>query len=238
VRALETPADDPAPVQEAAQWAHSRGVSDEPPPQREFDERASREDEERDRRREMELVEELDQRRREIDRIHDEIEHLEAQLHEQQGGREAQGRPDSRQAMERLRHALELRQRDFQRLREERMRAGEQREIQMQMRRLAYVNNWQGIAFNPARAVMLATQSIVEVNVRRGDHGQAEEVLTSLLERIEDVGARTAVRFALKELYGAMRQPEKAVQQMEQVVIENAQLLETRRPHEAPPEGR
>ena len=43
-----------------------------------------------------------------------------------------------------------------------------------------------------------------------------------LLKKIDWLGARTALRFALKDLYGEIAAPDQAMEQMIQVILENA----------------
>lgn len=101
-------------------------------------------------------------------------------------------------------------------------RVRERREIGYMQDRLDFIGHWRDVAFDPQQAVMMATQSIVETHVATGDVISAVQVLEDLLEKIEWLGARTALRFALKDLYGEMEQPERVQDQMIHVILENA----------------
>lgn len=101
-------------------------------------------------------------------------------------------------------------------------RVRERREIGHMQDRLDFIGHWRDVAFDPQQAVMMATQSIVEMHVAGGDVMSAAEVLEHLLEKIEWLGARTALRFALKDLYSELDRPDQVQDQMIQVILENA----------------
>ncbi|UCE59645.1 MAG: hypothetical protein JSU63_19650, partial [Phycisphaerales bacterium] len=92
--------------------------------------------------------------------------------------------------------------------------------------RLEYVSNWRDVAFSTPHAVMMATQSIVELFVGRGEPQHAAQILTKLLESIEQLGSRTAIRFALKDVYMAVDDVEQAARQMTLVIQENSRALQ------------
>ncbi len=105
---------------------------------------------------------------------------------------------------------------------QERQREMEQRELMRMSERFDYVANWRDVAFEPPGAVMMATQAIVELHVGADDVAGAAERLEGLLDRVDERGSRTAIRFALKDVYVELNQPERAVDHMVKVILENA----------------
>jgi len=98
----------------------------------------------------------------------------------------------------------------------------ERRELGHMQDRLAFIGHWRDVAFDPQQAAMMATQSLVEMHVAAGNPEGAVEVLEQLLEKVKSLGVRTALRFALKDLYGELDQPEHAKEHMIRVILENA----------------
>ncbi len=92
--------------------------------------------------------------------------------------------------------------------------------------RLEYVSDWRGVAFDPQEAVMMATQAVVESAFAGGGSERASELLEGLLGEIRDVGSRTAIRFALRDLYGESGQPDAATEHLKQIILENARGLD------------
>lgn len=121
-----------------------------------------------------------------------------------------------------IRHEMELRELEVDRFLEQQRREAERRELAMMTDRLDYVDDWHRIAFDPQRAVMMATQAIVEINMASGQPNRAVEMLEGLLEGVEERGSRTAVRFALRDVYMERDEPERAAQHMVQIILENS----------------
>ncbi|MHC4697696.1 MAG: hypothetical protein ACYTFA_13240 [Planctomycetota bacterium] len=121
----------------------------------------------------------------------------------------------------------ELRQLELELVQHQRLyETGVERHEVMRMReRLEYVSNWGDVAFAPDRAVMMATQAIVEMCVGGEEPERAAEILGKLLDRVEQLGSRTAIRFALKDVYMVMEDPERATNEMKMVIVENASGL-------------
>ena len=217
---------------------------------REREIRASREREERERgvreaRREFErqrafhdVNREAQERRvrqemeAELDRLHAELQELhvrEVDLRAVMQTRELEGQPgevhELRRELVHVRHEIERNELEVQRLMLERDRQAERYDLMRMADRLEYVSNWREVAFDPAEAVMMATQAIVELHLTAGDPERAAEVLEQLLNRVDELGSRTAVRFALKDVYAEMDRPEQAAEHMIQVIQENARAI-------------
>ncbi|MCC7293705.1 MAG: hypothetical protein IT449_16730 [Phycisphaerales bacterium] len=169
--------------------------------------------------REVRLMTELQRRRDEIADLRRQIEEIEKRA---QGG---DAPPDAPTLLERFRQNLTMRESDMKRMMDERRRMLEQRELDMQNSRLSYVSNWHEVAFDPRRALVMSIQSIVELATRQGHPEHAERILSDLLGKVHDVGGRTAIHFALKDLYITMKQPERAAEHMLQAAMENAEAL-------------
>jgi len=139
---------------------------------------------------------------------------------------ELAGRHDEARAAQQelvgVRHEMELRDLEIDRLLEPQRREAERRELAMMTDRLGYVDNWHRIAFDPQRAVMMATQAIVEIHMASGQPDQAVEMLEGLLERVEEQGSRTAIRFALRDVFMERGEPERAAEHMVQIILENS----------------
>ncbi len=112
---------------------------------------------------------------------------------------------------------------ELERLVLERRHDIERRELLHMSERFDYVANWRDVAFEPPGAVMMATQAIVELHLSRGDPESAAEGLEHLLTRVQDRGTRTALRFALKDIYVELGRPDRAIEHMTEVVLENAE---------------
>jgi hypothetical protein len=106
----------------------------------------------------------------------------------------------------------------------DREREAERRDLVTMTDRLEYVAGWREVAFDPPQAVMMATQAVVELHMARDDAKGAVQVLEETLSRIEGVGSRSAIRFALKDLYTELGQHDRAIEHMVQVILENASL--------------
>ena len=204
-------------------------------------EEANREAQERRTRRAMEA---------ELDRLHAELQELhvrEVDLRAVMQTRELDGRPeeahDLRRELVHVRHEMERIELEIQRLMMERDRQAERYELMRMAERLEYVSNWREVAFDPAEAVMMATQAIVELHLNTDNPEEAAEVLEQLLHQVDELGSRTAVRFALKDVYAEMGRPEQAAEHMIQVIQENARAIASMRhqplfPENAPHEHR
>lgn len=110
---------------------------------------------------------------------------------------------------------LELRRSDFN-------RQAERYEMLRMRDRLQYVSDWRSVAFDPQEAVMMATQAVVESAFVGGGIERAVELLEGLLGEIHDVGSRTAIRFALRDLYDESGQPDAATEHLKKIILENA----------------
>jgi len=117
---------------------------------------------------------------------------------------------------------IEMTQLELEQHQHELQRVQERREIGHMQDRLEYVANWRDIAFDPQQAITLATQSLVELHMGQDDAAGAAQALEDLLPRVEWTGARTALRFALKEVYNDMGHPEKAADQLVKIILENS----------------
>lgn len=139
---------------------------------------------------------------------------------------ELAGRHDEARAAQQelvgVRHEIERRELAIDRFLEPQRREAERRELAMMTDRLGYVDNWHRIAFDPQRAVMMATQAIVEIHMASGQPDQAVEMLEGLLERVEEQGSRNAIRFALRDVLMERDEPERAAQHMVQIILENS----------------
>ena len=166
----------------------------------------------------------------EVDRLHAEIQELrvrELDLRTDMETMELEGHPreahDLQRELVRVRHELERHQLELDRLLTEQHRQAERRELMRMEERLEYVSSWKDVAFDPRDAVMMATQSMVELHMMRGEPQGAAEALEQLLERVEELGSRTAIRFALKDVYAEIGDHQRAQEHMTKVILENAQ---------------
>ena len=173
----------------------------------------------------------------EVDRLHAEIQELrvrELDLRTEMETMELEGRPgeahDLRRELVRVRHELERHELEVDRLMTEHHRQAERRELVRMEERLEYVSNWKDVAFDPRDAVMMATQSIVELHMMIGEPQGAAEALERLLESVEELGSRTAIRFALKDVYAEMGNRERAQEHMTKVILENARAVSAFQP--------
>ncbi len=194
--------------------------------QRAFHE-VNREAQERSARRAMET--EYNRRYSELQELHV----READLRAVMQARELEGRHDEvhelRRELVHVRHEIERNEQEIQRLMLERERQAERYDLMRMAERLEYVSNWREVAFDPAEAVMMATQAIVEVHLTTDNPERAADVLEQLLDRVDELGSRTAVRFALKDVYAEMGRPEQAAEHMIQVIQENARAIASMR---------
>ena len=147
----------------------------------------------------------------EIDRLVDEIQELRAREIDLRAAQQTMNVEEDwdeyeqlTQALVHLRHDIERRQLELHGLEIERSRQTERRELMRMTERLEYVSNWRDVAFGPQEAVMMATQAIVELHVMIDEPEAAAHALEKLLQRVDELGTRTAIRFALKDVYAEM----------------------------------
>lgn len=178
---------------------------------------------------ELQFRQELETQR---DRLHAEIQELrviELDLRTKMETMELEGRPgeahETRRELVRVRHDLERHELELDQLMTEQHRQAERRELVRMEERLEYVSNWKDVAFDPRDAVMMATQSIVELHMMIREPQGAADALERLLESVEELGSRTAIRFALKDVYAEMGHRERAQEHMINVILENAQAV-------------
>jgi thioredoxin-like negative regulator of GroEL len=74
----------------------------------------------------------------------------------------------------------------------------------------------------------MAQNSIKEVYEKAGKKADAVNELQQMLNGLDDPAARTALRFALADLYKETGQNEKALEQLREIVAENKALLAMR----------
>ena len=167
-----------------------------------------------------------------LDRLHKEIQELrlrELDLRTDLERKELDGHFEDVRERQRdlvlLRHELERRELEVDQLMTEKHRQAERRELVRMEERLDYVSSWRDVAFDPRDAVMMATQSIVELHMMTGEPHGASEALERLLESVEELGSRTAIRFALKDVYAEMGDRERAQEHMINVILENARAV-------------
>lgn len=129
---------------------------------------------------------------------------------------------DLQRALVDVQHELQRGEFELQRVMMDREREVERRDLRRMADRLQYVASWGEVAFDSMQAVVMATQAIVEIHLAQDDVAGAIEQLEGLLPRIEKCGSRTAIRFALKDLYMEKGQPQRAADHMLQVVVENS----------------
>jgi len=98
----------------------------------------------------------------------------------------------------------------------------EGRELDMMRERLEYVSGWEETVFDPSRAVVLATQSLVELS--EDEPEEVIEVLEGLVEEVPGI-ARNVIRFALKDLYLRLDDKPQAARQMALVIRENTEIM-------------
>lgn len=125
-----------------------------------------------------------------------------------------------------IQHDIRTAELELERIMFERQRQAERRDMITMTDRLEYVAGWRDVAFDPPQAVMMATQAIVELHMARDDAPGAVAMLEETLDRVKATGVRTAIRFALKDLYTEMEEFGKAAEHMLQVILENALYLD------------
>ena len=133
-----------------------------------------------------------------------------------------------RVALLNVQHELEATVVQLDSLLMERQDRVERLELARMSERLRYVANWRDVAFDPGDAVMLATQAIVELLAGSGEPDTAAKMLEEVLTQVDHLGSRTAVRFALKDVYVETGQHQEAAKQMAQIIIENANEMSPR----------
>ena len=190
----------------------------------------------------LQIEQEMDRHRDRYQQVRDQALHMRELIAEL----EARLLPEDESDVERLREReqqlrdvqLELRRLEIeaerselglQRLEEVRERRRERSNIESMMDRIDYVANWKDIAFESDLAVSMAVQGIVEMQIAAGESGEAIEILSDLLERVEQVGARTALRFAIKDVAASKGEVHRATEQLRMIVLENAGVDLSRR---------
>ena len=123
-----------------------------------------------------------------------------------------------------IEHELQRGQLELEGVMMDREREAERRDLVTMTDRLEYVAGWREVAFDPPQAIMMATQAVVELHMARDDAKGAVQVLEETLSRVEETGSRSAIRFALKDLYAELGQHDRAIEHMVQVILENASL--------------
>lgn len=131
-----------------------------------------------------------------------------------------------RRDLVRVRAELERRELQLELRRSDVNRQAERYEMLRMRDRLEYVSDWRGVAFDPQEAVMMATQAVVESAFVGGGLERASELLEGLLGEIHDVGSRTAIRFALRDLCDESGQPDAATEHLKQIILENGRVLD------------
>ena len=190
----------------------------------------------------QQLQRELTRQQEELNRL---VDQLNARLGQPPRRRPGDAAPPQRhptlfEGGERLRDFFDSEKFEVQLMRQEMERQQrEEAEHRMQMMggRIQFIERWQEAVRHPSQAVMMATQAIVEIADQAERMEAAVEQLNDLLESVERVEARNAIRFALKEIYQETNQYNKALEQMRLVIMENAPQVGTaadRRP--VPPE--
>jgi hypothetical protein len=99
----------------------------------------------------------------------------------------------------------------------------EERELDSVRNRLAVLDTWQQVSFDPRQAAVLAVHSITEMHEDNPE--QAIDVLMNLVPDLPVGGARNAVRVALKDLFLRLDRIDDATHQMTEMLRENAQLV-------------
>ncbi|MCH9058704.1 MAG: hypothetical protein IIB55_08760 [Planctomycetes bacterium] len=161
----------------------------------------------------LEIEQELDRHRDRYHEVRDQALHMREIIAKLEARRPDEGGDDVEQLraheqqlrevhleLQRLEIEAERSEMGLQRLEEVRERRMERSNIESMMDRIDYVANWKDIAFESDLAVSMAVQGIVEMQFTAGESGEAIEILSDLLERVEQVGARTALRFAIKDV--------------------------------------
>jgi predicted negative regulator of RcsB-dependent stress response len=94
---------------------------------------------------------------------------------------------------------------------------------------LSMLDRMEKIASDPRSALMLAQNSIKEVYERKGQKAEAVGELRKLLDGLEDVGVRTAIRFAIADIYKETGQNDRALEELRMIVSENKAVLARKR---------
>jgi|GEM_PF-2216193 len=219
--------------QKQAEASARAAAQQEQQAQREAETRAFLEEMLRSPEREERLVEtrrKLQQEIQELEQAHLDLQMQELNLQTELQRQEIDGKRDD--VMNLQRELIEIRaQRERNELEMERRRSElnhqeERRDILRMRERLDYVSDWRSVAFDPQEAVMMATQAVVETGLARENPHEAADTLEELLGDIDDLGSRTAIRFALRDLYAELGRLDKAAEHMKQVVRENARALD------------
>lgn len=194
-----------------------------------FEDAHIRMDTERDEHDPERSVREIEAR---IERLWDEINNLrlkQVDLSAESAKLELEGRGDELRELQRrlvdVEHELQRHELELDRSNQMLARESERLELVRMTDRLEYVSNWRDVAFDAPRAVMMATQALVEMFVDVDQPDRAVETLGGLLENVDEPGSRTAIRFALKDIYMLMNDTDRAAEQMKAVVVENARTL-------------
>jgi len=129
---------------------------------------------------------------------------------------------DLQRALVEVQYKLQRGELELQRVMMDREREVERGDLRRMADRLEYVASWGEVAFDSMQAVVMATQAIVEIHLAADDVTGATERLEALLPQIDRCGSRTAIRFALKDLYMEKGEPERAAEHMLRVIVENS----------------
>jgi hypothetical protein len=183
----------------------------------------------------VELEQEMERQRVRYHQLRDQMLHCREKIAELEAHRPDEGRSEVEQIREHERRMREVQfelqrseieaersEMTLRRLEEDRERRMERTNIDSMMHRIDYVANWKEVAFESDLAVSMAVQGIVEMQFGAGGSGEAIEILSDLLEQVEDIGARTALRFAIKDVATTQGELHQATEQLRMIVLENA----------------
>ena len=94
---------------------------------------------------------------------------------------------------------------------------------------LSMVEQMRKIMDDPVATIIVAHHDLREMYTKKGDKGAAIEQFQKTLKTLKDPTARTAVRFALADMYRETGHPDKAVVQLRTIIDENQKRLESQR---------
>ncbi|UCC29975.1 MAG: hypothetical protein JSU86_17465 [Phycisphaerales bacterium] len=136
----------------------------------------------------------------------------------------------SKMALELMRIQSDLERRELQIARLQRQRGQLERRGRLQwMEQRQHTPDRHRAAFDAVDAVIMATQSVVDIHRDADGLEQAAEVLEELLQRVDEPSARTFIRFTLRDIYMELEQPARAADHLVEIIIENARVLSHRR---------
>jgi hypothetical protein len=87
---------------------------------------------------------------------------------------------------------------------------------------LKFAEAWTDTCSNSTQVAVMAVGQIEEVLTKQGQKEQVPAFLEGLLAKCNNQTVRNAIRFALKEAYMKSGKPEKALDQLQLLVRENA----------------